>query len=695
MTRYTLTYGTLVKVLQYSPEGWDESNISIVRNEVYGGLFRTVSANVRFVEDGAAILRHAFYTYGTNANVYLKIERYNKLAMAWETVLAAGEIDFTEAKDSRDYFEAPIIDGGLSAKIKSQENVKWQLETPADTILRYSGIRLYAASPIWNKSYFITENVNYLDSNHSLPIVNTPVADPTDGSFTAVTVNDSTAVVFPDTHFFTAERDLIADVSVSASNLSMTTYLASGDYNGGTEQDRWYVSVYLYHLDSTGAVKATYTVNTRSIIPTNLSGGFYTNTIGGSIAYTGTVNMLAGERLKLNWRWYPTDNDQLYTGHAKFSETATSVQVDVLAVLPEIEIRSYTAKDLFTELISKISAGTPVKSTFLDNLPADYTPLFVSGDAIRAISPYLFKLSFLDFFKTMAAIFDCSFGVETISGIETAVLEARSYFFDSTTAFSLGEASDVSITTASNLLYKTIGVGYPNQEYKELNGRDEFNAGQQWSLPFQRINNEETRLSPVRADMYGIDNVRIVYYGNDNTDTDSDNDVFIVDSDFVETIGASNFYIVSRAKVVALSNVENPDTAYNVYYSPKRCLLRHASELAGVCWGMSGNIEFVSADKNSFMTSLITGATIAENGDIAISSLGAKLFYPVMFEITVAQGSTMWTLLTTTGNKQLSFTYNGNTYYGFIMECGLNIDHRTSLKFSLLCSPDTDLTLLT
>lgn len=695
MIRYTLTYGTLVKVLDDAPEGWDNHIVKFVRNETYHGIFREVSANMRFVGDGAVICKSAYFNGGVEAKVVLKIESWNKLSLTWETLLAAGEVDFSAAVATKDYFEAPVIDGGLSASFKARSETKYTLEARIDTVLRYLGVRLQAATAPWTKTSYQTPDVDYLNANHSIPIVAGTPTDATQGAFTMHTIPETApGHAFYELPFLTADRAMIADLSFTATDIQMTTYLLASEYNGGTALDTWTFTLYLYHLDSVGATKALYTLKTFSIIPTHLDSGFYVNSVGGSMNETQQVIMADGDELKFNWRWSTADPDQYSTGHAVLSETGMNVTATIQAVLPQIDIPTYTAKELFTELADRMYNGCPVKSDFLDGLDTDEIPLFTSGDAIRLISPFNMKVSFNDFFNCLNSLYGVGVGVEVIGGVETLVLEERTYFYDSTQTYSLGVADGISISTASELLYNKLTIGYPNQEYEQLNGRDEFNAGQTWSIPYIKVIEAATQQSPIRADMYGIDNLRIQYNGNTDTDTKDDNDLFVIDSEFVETIAGVDYYKCSRDKVTYIDGLVNSDTAFNINYSPKRCLLRRKSELAGVCWGLSGNLELESFDKNVALESTIDGVLVNEDTDISISSLGTPLFKPFYFEFDVPQTAQMWSILAAIGRQAASFTYNGVTYYGFIMEAGINADHRITMSVRLLCAPQTDLTKL-
>jgi hypothetical protein len=59
--------------LDFSPEGWQGMGIQNVLNKKYWCIDRTVTLPFKYVEDGARILKHIFYTKGVEESVYLVI----------------------------------------------------------------------------------------------------------------------------------------------------------------------------------------------------------------------------------------------------------------------------------------------------------------------------------------------------------------------------------------------------------------------------------------------------------------------------------------------------------------------------------------------------------------------------------------------------------------------------------------------
>lgn len=59
--------------LSFSPDGWSDISIQNVRNKKYWGIDRTVTIPLKYVNDGAQILKYIFYTLGIEESVYLVI----------------------------------------------------------------------------------------------------------------------------------------------------------------------------------------------------------------------------------------------------------------------------------------------------------------------------------------------------------------------------------------------------------------------------------------------------------------------------------------------------------------------------------------------------------------------------------------------------------------------------------------------
>ncbi len=109
------------------PDGWDDVSITWERSLKYWGMTRAVSMPLKWTKDGALFLRDHFYNAGAGSEVNVTIQKLNKKTLTYSTVFS-GKIDFSTFKDSDNYVEATIIDGGLSEIIKDNSATEYQID---------------------------------------------------------------------------------------------------------------------------------------------------------------------------------------------------------------------------------------------------------------------------------------------------------------------------------------------------------------------------------------------------------------------------------------------------------------------------------------------------------------------------------------------------------------------------------------
>ena len=121
---YILTTTDVTQTLQHSPDGWDESQINWKRSEKYHGMFRSFTIPLKFIKDGASLIRSEVYTYGSYGYISLLIRRLNKITMQYETAYN-GLCDISTMKDTLNYVEVNVIDGGLAKLFMDNESADY------------------------------------------------------------------------------------------------------------------------------------------------------------------------------------------------------------------------------------------------------------------------------------------------------------------------------------------------------------------------------------------------------------------------------------------------------------------------------------------------------------------------------------------------------------------------------------------
>jgi hypothetical protein len=118
--RFSIVHGTpaVTTVLAHSPDGWDENFIEIQRSEDFHGFMTSFIPKLKFVKDGATLLRTIFYNGVPNyVRAYLTIDKLDKTLLTYSQIFY-GELKFDTFIDDRDFVEITVAEGELSQILK-------------------------------------------------------------------------------------------------------------------------------------------------------------------------------------------------------------------------------------------------------------------------------------------------------------------------------------------------------------------------------------------------------------------------------------------------------------------------------------------------------------------------------------------------------------------------------------------------
>lgn len=156
-------------------------------------------------------------------------------------------------------------------------------------------------------------------------------------------------------------------------------------------------------------------------------------------------------------------------------------------------------------------------------------------------------------------------------------------------------------------------------------------------------------------------------------------------------------YILNRDAVVDndIDVCPSPDTIFNVALTPRNILKTHGRWLRSLFYGFdSEKFIFQSGDKNTKFLATVNGVLMDEDADENIFSLGDLLFLPFYFEFTTEVPTDLVTILETNTNRCFSFTWNGNTFKGFLIKASQSVNTEQAQRFRLLSAPSNDLNQL-
>jgi hypothetical protein len=637
--RYTLVTDSDTYVLPNAPIGWEENIIRWSRSEFYYGMIRSFSVPLQFVLDGAWILRTGFYTFGLRSYAQLQIEELNLSTWAYE-VIYTGEIDFSTFSDKLTDVTVTAMEGGISAKIKAYENVKYTipLDVPEAIDIELTPLKLR------ERADFVFPEQNGGGSLFPELRITTNEAQGVNLSAFSVESLISIVPVWSDLKNYFYKANITGSVTF---NIKI-----SGD-------DVLNIGVF----DETGTL--------IQVIKSESYGGFNIDT-------NFTINVTEGQKLFI------------YTGYGLISGSGEiyegEISMSYFTKSPATFCKALRPIYVFQQLLNKMNENVPV--SIQSFLLQEWEQLTItSGQAIRRQDDPVLILSFRDFFTSINAVLNVGFGI--IQG--KAVLEKKSFWFQSTLkAADVGENKEFNLELYEPYVYNSIKVGYPDPKFSTIvDNNDEVNSTQFWSDPIIRVQKELDLTSIIRGDCYGIEDTRITPLGSPNTNNDNDAFFIKIKAD-PESISGDPYYRPERSEgYVSLSGVLAAETFYNWDISPKRNLLRHGDFLRSMLYNYDQFfINFESALKNSKMSVVgLDGVRVTENVSISIGTLPDTIFIPYLITIVTKLPKNAMALVDNYPTGYIRSTFNDSTQDGFMIDVSVDVSKNRQRELKLLLTP--------
>ncbi len=642
-----------LRPLEYNPDGWNKKVVNYVRNATYQGIFRSFSVPLRFVKDGAHILRQRLYTQGMEDVVFLIILQLDPVTGKHKSYFK-GEIDFSKKSNKRNYFQVNIIEAGLMKGLKAYEGVTYEklLDGPDVVDVKMDGLKLKKTVNFQGYDSEIDEDF------HTAPLVVINEEGTSFGVLSGDSPVQGTSGYSPSTN---DDRWIFKCVGESV------TIKFEGNYDfrigfrlGGISQN-----MRVFFVVSSGA---EYTI--------------FNSPVAESTDYTVDLNLsiplVDGERLFIHGeRTGSTNVKMLY-------KESTQIKASFYTRYKTTYIKAIKASALGKSLIqSMCGSDYNFTSTSLDNSKIYLT----CGDAIRGLAGAKIKTTWKDFYA--------SFSRNLMLGLSqsgnTAEMKSRLDLYQSSIIADLGEVDDCEFVFAEDLLANKIKIGYPAQDYDDVNGRDEFNNTHEYKAPITRINKELDLTAPYRADMYGIEFLRINLDGKTTTDNSSDNTVFMIMVE-PDTDANDGTYRLYRKAYTSVSGLIDAVSAFNIELSVKRCLLIWGSWIRSIMWPMDGDLlKFQTTEKNPNLSTTEGTTVIKESADVQIGNLSAPFMIPIRAKFKPNLKVNLLTLMDGNSYGRYQFTYRGKIYKGWADECSQRPADKESQEWSLLLSSDNDL----
>lgn len=646
--------------LKYTPDGWQKKAIGFVRSPENYGVIKSFTIPLQFVGDGAKILRHLLYTkQGMETLADLSIKKLNP-ATGQYLRYYRGEINFVEFEDELDSVSVNVIEGRIAKLLKANKNTKYEfdLDTISESRLVYmDGVELD------NIYHYAIPGVNFLDERLLYAGFDVPVAfinkegDPkglsainTDlqGDLIVTTSNpffknlNKTGSITArikgilqlapsergnvQVHIFCQDSATGNILNAGAIYTIMNQYCVAHDnvatpfdfpavvIPAGCELKMWCTTVPLYngmvnypgYLDASKGYWNAATNTPALVNGTGNTGDTYMVQVGGTHDFgAGNITFAAKD--------YVIYSAGQWQKHTRLASTRvwfadTTMDMPFVYQFDPTWVKTISAYALGKLLINKTCGiGYDLVSSLLSSRP-DIT--IASGDNIRGIPGGKIKTSWDDFFSAMDSLLMIGMSYDG----DKVILEKRSYFYDNTTEiFDVGEVESATLTQAKDIVFNTIKIGYPNQQTKfdDINGRYEFNTTHQYTTPVTRIAKPYDQISPYRADMYGIEIIRINLDEKKTTSNDSDNDVFMLNvEDYVlpltiSFLNGNTFLVADGTPIKATDIITIGGTALN----------NGVKNVIGVAKfiGISGTVSLLVTVAEATFNEFAVGATLSNN----------------------------------------------------------------------------------
>jgi len=688
--------------LEYTPDGWRESKFGWQRGWVYKGVMRSYSLPLKFINDGAKILRHMHYTYGIEANCELLVELWNPQTYTYST-LFRGDFDFTQMVDSFDSVTITINEGGFPAKLKARESTNYQyridndpdvvwLKVPSidlQSTLRFSIIDYVFLQAFGAGTYPRLVYIDLEGTNQEL----TPydVGPPTTAHF----IRNHSASTF-DVDIKIKCRVKITTPGGNSSNgyfkLHRTVWNtnSSGTVIGIASSTDIYASVtpqtpgtlVEYVLDQTDTISLSQYQIVGYSFDMTLFGG------GGSVSDGFETTFTTGE---------------VYVYHV--GATASQYRP------------SLPASRLFELLIESISDGDDHAVTTLCDTTYNGEIYFSSGDGVRGLEEPYIKTNLRDFFD----FFDSLGGamLDYVRSSNNVRLIPLSAGFDQTQVLDIGEVKSCEVMPFTDLTWVNLRIGGPSKTLDEVNGKHAVNMTSEFMSPVTKFKADKDMVSAYVTEMYDIVLTMQNLTGKETIDSDSDNDVIAfhatalgsaADGTFtIEPAGTITDYYDVYKKAIDLTpganyweiqNVFAPEKLFNIMFTPKRRLLNNGPVFRSSLYNSGASyVKFQMNSKNKAndvkMITLegITPTIINEGSDELIGTLcadGDLLFLPYALNVTSDELINLYATIDGSPYKYITFTYLGITSTIFLLDTEVQPADRAEWKIKGLMTPIDD-----
>lgn len=706
---FTLINGEEEYSLNYNPIGWESRNRSIVRNDDYSGLFRTFTADITFIRDGYTKIKSYYDNLGINAEIYLKVEKYNAKNDEFEQE-AYALLDFKTFKITSEHgagIKISLIDHGFAEQVKSRDKV----EIPYDrkqtiddeditafdsrsTVFDdatfndqdgYRTAKIYGIDIADNNVECIIDNLTYSQDGgsprYNILKIDTEYENP---SFNNVAIRQGDSSILNNSLtsdcFFYTNGGATVDIDFSLLfDHRSTSSPGANDF----ELDVWIYKVTFDSNDEWVSKEEIYNFHQE---PNE-------GTLYKKITSTFEEELEANQGLMLVvYQW---GQNFLTVQKTYFKVINGYFNVDFSEKYAPTYCKTVLMHEFLTRLIENITGQqNAFYSTFFGRTDLGYDEdgegaylAITNGKLIRQFPVGFTEVEnekvgqltakFTELYESLDRLFCLGMTIKLIDGNYKVVIEKKIEFFSQEVVAEITSVEEKTFELELNekLFYNNISSGSEIGEYEEVSGLQEYNNQMDMATFIKRVDNKLDLIIKNRIDGYGIEYCRrLVYSESQTTDSQYDNYNWLIDL----VVGQDgNLYQRTTEGFSTVTGIPLISTPVNLNLTPKRQILNWGWLLNAGLWKYPNN--FIKYSKSKLTTGLGTkkpgeSSVIYENADIKNSSLDNPRHTGFNVVFNAPLSNQIWNVLDENPFGLLKYT-NPNTKeieYGNIIEASNN-----------------------
>lgn len=696
--KFTLIDGEVETVID-EPIGWDKCKITYARDDKYHGIFTSYTDELEFVNDGYTIIANAFYTYGIEYILKIRIEQRCNASYEYQT-LYTGRVNLAGFQDRFNIFCSCITN-------IEQDSNTMLMKNNSDKIVDFSKVL-----------HLTDESLPPLLPNtmtmHSKAIVLTSVFDtvgypsPLDSE---TVITNSGLTYFFSMPVFVKNNDLSISSTTginAQSQVNSTRNVADIEINFVPA----YTGVYELNFECIGSftddattdfgrdynLNWVYSINGGAVISIEDLGVFNPTlplTINFNINQTVSLSLTANDTVKVYLvmasynaptskvvNWYLTFN----TANIYFkSETET----------PSSTAKTYMIHECFERVAQNaLDKRTAFKSNFLGRKDLGYGAngcgsfmALTNGFNIRSFDkPILANLT--DMYSSLSAVHCLGLGLENDGGNEIIRVEPVSYFYNETNINDITNIKSINVSVDQNRVFNTVKIGFEKEGTEEgtdkSNTLDGFATNHSYSLPITTVKREFVNVCKYVADHYAIEFTRRVQYLETSTSSwKFDDDNFLICTKRTESVAgyATELNLAERNENFSTQNILSPGTGYNLRLTPMRMMLNWNQIISGAYAKIAGKSAQFTNGKNNYLyesqligncTDRYNNAVLKENQNLAWDDENNLINSPIYEPISIKFDYPM---------SLSNFNYMIDNKYGYYsVGKGSTIEHRGYIK---------------